>query len=82
MKVATVRQLQHNLATLLEEVSKGQEIAVTKRGQVVARLVPARSSKAPLVWPDSAARMKRLAAGASLGTPASRIIREMREERF
>ena len=82
MKIATVRQVQHNLAALLEEVRKGREIAVTKRGQVVARIVPARSAKAPATWPDSAARMKRLAAGAALGTPASRIIREMREERF
>ncbi len=82
MKIATVRQVQHKLAALLEEVRKGQEIAVTKRGQVVARIVPARSAKGPVVWPDSAARMKRLAAGAALGTPASRIIRETREERF
>ena len=82
MKTATVRQVQHNLAALLEEVRKGQEIAVTKRGQVVARIVPAHSAKVPVAWPDSAARMKRLAAGASPGTPASRIIREMREERF
>jgi len=82
MKVATVRQVQHNLAALLEEVRRGQEIAVTRRGQVVARIVPAPSTKAPVVWPDSAARMKRLAAGVRLGTPASRIIRAMREERF
>lgn len=82
MKTASVRQVQHNLAALLEEVRRGREIAVTKRGRVVARIIPARSAKAAVTWPDSAARMKRLAAGASLGTPASRLIREMREERF
>jgi prevent-host-death family protein len=77
-----VREVQHNLAALLEEVRKGREIAITKRGHVVARIVPASAAKAPVAWPDFATRMKRLAAGLSLGTPASRIIREMRRERL
>ncbi|MGH7896321.1 MAG: type II toxin-antitoxin system Phd/YefM family antitoxin [Candidatus Binatia bacterium] len=82
MKTATVRHVQHHLAAVLEAVRKGQEIAITKRGSVIARLVPARKSAANLAWPDSAARMKRLGPRARAGTPASRIIRETREERF
>lgn len=81
-KTVSVREVQHNLARVLEQVGMGQEIAVTKRGRVVARIVPARTTRAAVAWPDSAARMKRLPAGVSSGTPASRIIREMREERF
>ena len=82
MTTATVRQVQHNLAALLDQVRKGQEIAVTKRGEVIARIVPARATNGRVAWPDSGVRMKRLAAGAALGTPASRIIRDMRKERF
>jgi prevent-host-death family protein len=82
MKTATVRHVQHNLAAVLETVRKGQEIAITKRGTVIARIVPARKAKGTIAWPDSAARMKRLGPRAVAGTPASRIIREMREERL
>jgi prevent-host-death family protein len=82
MKTATVRHVQHNFATVLEEVRRGQEIAITKRGTVIARIVPARKAKAAVAWPDSAARMTRLGPRAAAGTPASRIIREMREEPF
>jgi prevent-host-death family protein len=82
MKVATVRQVQHDLAALLEEVRKGKEIVVTKRGQVIARIVPAYSAKGRIAWPDSAARMKRLGPKAVRGTAASRIIHDAREERL
>ena len=81
MKTATVRQVQHGLAALLDEVSKGREIVVTKRGRVIAKIVPAGAGAAKAVdWPDSAARLKRL--GKARGTPPSRIIRELRVDRF
>ena len=82
MKTASVREVQHNLAAVLEMVSGGQEIAVTKRGRVIARIVPARRKTGPVKWPDSAARMKRLGKDAARGTPPSRVIREVREERI
>jgi prevent-host-death family protein len=82
MKTATVRHVQHNLAAVLDAVRRGQEIAVTRRGTVIARIVPARAAEGSVAWPDSAARMKRLGRGAASGTPASRVIRELREERF
>lgn len=80
MKTASVREVQHNLASVLDMVSRGQEIAVTRRGRVVARIVPARST-ASVQWPDSTARMKRLGPDAKRGAAPSRLIREMREER-
>lgn len=82
MKTASVREVQHNLAAVLELVSRGQEIAVTKRGRVVARIVPARNRRGRVEWPDSATRMKRLGRNAGRGTPPSRIIREIRGERI
>lgn len=82
MRMATVREVQHGLASVLSEVQKGREIAVTKRGKVVALIVPATRAKGRLRWPDSAGRMKQLMSAASVaGTPPSEIIRELRGER-
>jgi prevent-host-death family protein len=82
MKTASVREVQHNLAAVLDMVSRGQEIAVTKRGRVIARIVPTRDTRTGVAWPDAAARMKRLGPGANRGTPASAIITETRGERL
>ena len=82
MKTASVREVQHNLAAVLDMVSRGQEIAVTKRGRVIARIVPARDTRKAIAWPDAAVRMKRLGPGANRGTPASAIITETRGERL
>lgn len=82
MKRASVREVQHNLAGILEVVASGQEIAITRRGRIVARIVPARERPVGLEWPDSAARMKRLGRAAVRGAPASRVIREARTERI
>ncbi len=81
MTTASVREVQHNLAAVLERVSRGQEVAVTRRGQVIARIVPASGRVGALSWPDSAARMRRLGATAMRGMPASGLICELRGER-
>jgi prevent-host-death family protein len=82
MKTATVREVQHGLASVLSKVQKGQEIAVTRHGKVVARIVPATGPKGRLSWPDSAMRMKQLMSGAKpIGAPPSEIIRTQRGER-
>jgi prevent-host-death family protein len=81
MKTASVREVQHNLASVLEMVSRGQEIAVTKRGRVIARIVPARDHRLRVEWPDAVARMRRLGRDAAGGTPPSTIIAETRGER-
>lgn len=82
MQTVSVREVQHNLAAVLERVARGQAIAVTKRGRVIARIVPARAKAGRVQWPGSAERMKRLGREAAGGTPPSRVIREMRGERI
>ena len=82
MKTASVREVQRNLAAVLDMVSRGQEIAVTKRGRVIARIVPPGDARKPVAWPDAAAHMKRLGPDAARGTPASAIITETRGERL
>lgn len=40
MKTATIREAQHHLSKLMDEVEKGQEIVLTRRGKQVGKLVP------------------------------------------
>jgi prevent-host-death family protein len=61
MKTATVRDLRNNFAQVSAWISSGQEVEITKRGEVMAKLVPvapAKKRKRPL-W-DMEARMKKL----------------------
>jgi prevent-host-death family protein len=45
MKTATVRDLRNNFARVSAWISSGQEVEITKRGEVMARLVPVTSVK-------------------------------------
>jgi antitoxin (DNA-binding transcriptional repressor) of toxin-antitoxin stability system len=40
MKTATVRELRNRYTQLLEWIDAGEEIKITRRGVVIARLVP------------------------------------------
>ncbi len=55
MKTATVRTLRNDYAKLLRCVETGEEIAISRHGRIVARLVPAVSEKSKVDWTKSAA---------------------------
>jgi prevent-host-death family protein len=56
MKTTTVRELRNNYSRVLRWISKGEEVEVTRRGKVVAKVVPPPSAKARKVdWDQSAA---------------------------
>lgn len=40
MRTVPIVQMKANLSALLAEVARGEEIAITRHGQVVARLIP------------------------------------------
>jgi antitoxin (DNA-binding transcriptional repressor) of toxin-antitoxin stability system len=44
MKTATVRDLRNNFARLSVWIDAGQEIQITKRGEVIGTFVPAKKS--------------------------------------
>jgi len=76
MKTATVGEIQKNFSRILKEIKAGQEIAVTKRGQPIAKIT-ALGPKKEIEWPDfyrEAIELK--------GKPASEIVIEEREARF
>lgn len=82
MKIITVRHAQHHLAAVLDEVSRGETIAITRRGTIVARLSPPADPESKVTWPDHRKRLARLEDATEAGTPASEIICQDREERF
>ena len=57
MKTATVRELRNRYTQLLKWIEAGEEIRITRRGVVIARLVPENPDQAhPAVdWTKSAA---------------------------
>ena len=56
MKTTTVRELRNNYSRVLRWVSKGEEVEVTRRGKVVAKVVPPAAATTKKVdWTRSAA---------------------------
>lgn len=55
MKTTTVRELRNNYARVLQWVGKGEEVEVTRRGKVVAKVVPPAAPKTTVDWAQSAA---------------------------
>ncbi|MBL9185919.1 MAG: prevent-host-death protein [Opitutaceae bacterium] len=61
MKTATVRQLRTEFPKVLSWVNAGQDVAITRRKQIVASLVPAGNPpKRKTSLPDFRARLRRI----------------------
>ena len=58
MKTATVADLRNNFRRVSAYVDNGESVDITRRGRVVARLVPAVDTPKKLVKPDIMARLK------------------------
>src|SRR5271163_3221963 len=55
MKTATVRQLRNQYRSVLGWVEAGEEVTISKRGKVIARLVPEKAKSRQVDWAKSAA---------------------------
>jgi antitoxin (DNA-binding transcriptional repressor) of toxin-antitoxin stability system len=56
MKTATVRELRNHYTTVMKWIEAGEEVKISKRGKVIARLVPEKTKKSKKVdWSASAA---------------------------
>jgi antitoxin (DNA-binding transcriptional repressor) of toxin-antitoxin stability system len=79
MKVASVRQIQHNLAEVLSWVQQGQEVHVFRRKKLVARLLP--PDPEPTASPDFLARARGIWGKAPRGKALSALVSEARGKR-
>ena len=80
MKTATVRQVQHGLRNVLEWVTAGETVIVTRRHRIVAEIAPPR----PLTQkreprPDFLARLKGVFPRPLAGKSNAEMIRHDRE---
>jgi antitoxin (DNA-binding transcriptional repressor) of toxin-antitoxin stability system len=55
MKTATVRDLRNNYKSVLSWVEGGEEVKISRRGKVIARLVPEKPKPQKVDWSQSAA---------------------------
>ncbi|MCC6197548.1 MAG: type II toxin-antitoxin system prevent-host-death family antitoxin [Burkholderiales bacterium] len=75
MKEIGTFEAKTHLSALLDEVARGAEIVITRRGIAVARLVPANLSRSSAAG-DPIARAKAFAKGRTLGRVSWRKLRD------
>jgi prevent-host-death family protein len=75
MKEIGTFEAKTHLSALLDEVARGAEIVITKRGVAVARLVPASSPRRSDAG-DTIARAKAFAKGQTLGRVRWKTLRD------
>ena len=80
MARASVRDLRYKFHEVEDLLRQGQEVQITKRKRVIARLVPEPEKKSPPL-PDFLARLKKIY-GKPLKVTGAEIIAKDREDRF
>jgi antitoxin (DNA-binding transcriptional repressor) of toxin-antitoxin stability system len=78
MKKATVRDLRYDFPKIERALRAGQEIQITKRNRVIARLVP---ESTPPTLPDFQARLDRIFGDRIVEPSGAELISEDREGR-
>ena len=80
MKSVSVRDLRYDFKKVEQLLSQGEEIQVTKRRQVIARLVPEKPAERPPM-PDFAARLKAIYGDKVYEVSGAELIRMDRDSR-
>lgn len=80
MKTVSVRDLRYDFKKVERLLSQGDEIEITKRRKVIARLTPAPTERPPL--PDFLARLKEIYGDKVLEVSGADLISADREDRF
>ena len=78
MKKASVRDLRYRFSVVENLLQAGEEIAITKRRRVIARLLPPASAK-PRRRPNFLARLKKLYGGKVLKVSNAELLAAERE---
>ena len=77
-----MRELQQNLKKVIERVERGETVELTRRRQVVARLVPAWETRPVPPWPDLEARVRSVFGKRLISPGGSDLLIREREERW
>jgi antitoxin (DNA-binding transcriptional repressor) of toxin-antitoxin stability system len=77
MRKASVRDLRYRFSEIERLLRQGEELEITKRKQVIARLLPARPPVARR--PDFMARLRRIYCGKKLKLSGAQLLAQERE---
>jgi antitoxin (DNA-binding transcriptional repressor) of toxin-antitoxin stability system len=78
MRKASVRDLRYRFAVVEELLRDGQELQVTKRGKMIARLLPVNPA-APARRPNFLARLKKIYRGKPLKLTGAELLSRERD---
>ena len=78
MKSVSVRDLRYDFPKVEEMLRSGEEIRITKRRRVIARLTPEPADRPPL--PDFLGQMKEIFGDRVMKVTGAQIIREDRDD--
>jgi antitoxin (DNA-binding transcriptional repressor) of toxin-antitoxin stability system len=81
MKKATVRDLRYRFSAVEDLLREGEEIHITKRKRVIARLLPP-EPPTPKAFPDFLGRLMKIFGKKRMKVSGAEIIAQDREERF
>jgi antitoxin (DNA-binding transcriptional repressor) of toxin-antitoxin stability system len=79
MKKATVRDLRYRFPQIETSLHDGEEIEITKRKRVIARLVPARKPRKRSRPPDFMARLREIYGSKPVAISGAALVSEQRE---
>lgn len=78
MKKASIRDLRYDFAKLERVLRRGEEIQITKRRKVIARLVP-ENGQTPVEYPDFLARLRSIYGEKTLKVSGAELIEKDRD---
>lgn len=78
MRKTSVRDLRYRFAVVEELLRDGQELQVTKRGKMIARLLPVNPA-APARRPDFLARLRKIYRGKPLQVTGAELLSRERD---
>lgn len=78
MKKASVRDLRYRFREVESLLREGEEIQITKRKRVIAKLVPPRAG-APVRRPDFLARLKKIYGGKQMKVSGAELLSRERD---
>jgi antitoxin (DNA-binding transcriptional repressor) of toxin-antitoxin stability system len=78
MRKATLRDLRYRFSAVEDILGSGEEVQITRRKRVIARLLPAEPADSPK-RPDFLARLKRLYRGKVLKVTGAELLSSERD---
>ncbi|MFI0347581.1 MAG: type II toxin-antitoxin system Phd/YefM family antitoxin [Chthoniobacterales bacterium] len=82
IKTVSIRQLQHDLKTVLEWVAEGANVVITKRNKVVAEMSAPKKAPKQIVRPDFGKHLQETFSGRILEPSNVELLSMLREDRF